>query len=88
MNERIDSNLIGPAEVSLARSSNQIKDDVALLIALNDLVQPKSVDIDVQNGVVILTGRVRDMDACRAAVDAAKDVLGVIEVINRLEIGE
>jgi len=82
-----DSNIMGPAQATAYRSSDQIKEDVIELISLNDAIYPKSIDVLVEDGTVTLRGQVRDEVARDEAEQAASEVIGVTEVINELEIG-
>lgn len=82
-----DSSSIGPAEASLFRTSEQIKQDVIELISSNDAIWPKEIEVEVSDGTVTLKGRVRDEVARQEAEQAAREVLGVIKVDNQLEVG-
>ena len=86
MQEEINSNMIGPAEASLFRSSAQIRDDVWEMICLNSAIRKKDVDVSVEGGVVRLRGRVNSNLARDEAELAARQVLGVTEVHNELEV--
>ena len=81
-----DSNIMGPVQATAYRSSDQIEEDVREMISLNDAIQPKDIDVLVEQGKVTLRGRVRDEVARNEAEQAAREVIGVIEVINELEI--
>lgn len=85
---RYDSSLIGPAQASAFRSSEEIREDVEELISLNDLIYPKDIEVIVEDGNVTLRGRVRDRLAADEAEEAACSVVGVTEVRNELEVGE
>lgn len=50
----------------------------------NAYVDPEKVDVEVQNGVVTLSGAVPNLMVYRAAIDAAHHTVGVVNVINRL----
>ena len=86
MQEEINSNMIGPAEASLFRSSDQIKDDVWELISLNSAIRKKDIDVTVQGGVVTLQGKVNSNAARESAESATRKALGVTEVYNELEV--
>jgi len=81
-----DSSSIGPAQASTFRSSDQIKEDVEELISVNDAVHPKDIDVLVEDGKVTLRGCVRDRVAADEAEHASREVIGVTEVHNELEI--
>ena len=87
MEGEYDSSLIGPARADLFRTADEIKHDVEQLIAENELLFGSDIDVSVESGVVTLRGRVRDQAACDEAVNAAREVLGVVDVRNELEIG-
>lgn len=86
MQEEIDSSMIGPAEASLFRSNEQIRDDVWQYISLNDAIRRKDIDVSVEGGIVTLRGRVNSEIAREAAEKAAREALGVIGVRNELEV--
>ncbi len=50
----------------------------------NAYVDPEKVNVEVVDGVVTLSGAVPNLMAYRAAVDAARHTVGVINVINKL----
>ena len=81
-----DSSEIGPAQASLFRTSEEIADDVRELIALNDAIQDKDIDVEVEAGTVILHGHVRNELSSDEAERAAREVMGVINVRNELEV--
>lgn len=86
MKEEIDSSMIGPAEASLFRSSDQIKEDIQELIGENNAIQQKDFEVIVSDGAVTLRGYVESETARDAATEAVLDVLGVTSVRNELEI--
>lgn len=86
MKEKIDSSMIGPAEASLFRSADQIKTDIIESIQANNAIHPKNIEVEVQDGKVTLRGCVKDQIAVEEAVQAAREVLGVVSVRNELEI--
>jgi osmotically-inducible protein OsmY len=88
MEGKYDSSLIGPAQVSAFRSSEEIKEDVEELIYLNDAIYPKDIEVTVEDGLVTLRGMVRDQVASDEAEMAARDVIGVTGVRNELVIRE
>ena len=87
MKDKIDSSQIGPAEASLFRSTDQIRNDVEELLNINDELHLEDLKVDVDgNGVVTLRGRVFDNLQRAEAEDAVWEVLGVTGVVNELEI--
>jgi osmotically-inducible protein OsmY len=86
LKDKYDSSLIGPAEASLFRSDDQIRKDVENLISVNDDIFPKDIDINVKQGIVTLKGGVNSTYARNAAEEAAREVLGVTDVKNELDV--
>jgi len=87
MEGKYDSSLIGPSQASVFRSSDEIREDVEELISLNDAIQPKDIAVTVEDGKVVLRGRVRNQAAAEEATQAARQVIGVTDVHSELEIG-
>ena len=86
MQEEINSSMIGPAQASLFRSSDQIRDDVWELICLNNAIRHKDIEVSVEGGIVTLSGRVGSEIAKGEAEQAAREALGVTDVRNELEV--
>lgn len=86
MEGKYDSSLIGPAQASAFRSSDEIKEDVEELLDANDMINPMYIDIIIENGVVTLKGCVNSRAAYEEAEGAAREVIGVTGVRNQLEI--
>lgn len=86
MEAQYDSSWIGPAQASVFRTSDEIEEDVRELINANTLIQPKDIDVEVEDGRVTLRGRVATLEAAQEAEQAAREVIGVTEVINELEV--
>lgn len=82
-----DSTQIGPARADVFRDSREIQEDVEELISLNDAIHPKDIDVSVEAGSVILRGHVDDRASYEEADRAARDVIGVLDVKNLLEVG-
>jgi hypothetical protein len=68
------------------RSDERIRDEVCELIARQTDVDASEVDIEVQAGVVSLTGIVEDRAAKRELEDVAERVFGVADVHNNLKV--
>jgi osmotically-inducible protein OsmY len=62
--------------------------DVVQAIERNAHVSPEQVDVQVENGTVILTGRVPSWHARNAAYDAALFTLGARDVEDKMVIGQ
>lgn len=88
MDGKYDSRLIGPSQASVFRTRDKIREDVEELIWLNDEIYPKDIQVIVDNGIVTLTGRVRDQAASDEAEMVVREVMGVTAVFNELEISE
>ena len=88
MEDKIDSSMIGPAEASLFRSSDQIEDDVLELLRLNPATKGRGIQVSVRDGLVTLNGSIDSEEGWDAATDIAQEVLGVTGVLNNLEIEE
>ncbi len=86
MQEEYDSSIIGPSQASVFRTSEQIRKDAIELIELNSAVTPKDIDVSVEGGIVTLRGRVDSDTARDAAERAVREVMGVIEIHNELEV--
>lgn len=86
MEGKYDSSEIGPSQASVFRSNEQIRADVEEMIKLNDAVHPKNIDVSVDNGIVTLKGSVDSNESSDEAVMAAREVIGVIDVKNQLEV--
>jgi osmotically-inducible protein OsmY len=78
-------NTFGFDEASISRTDAQIVSDVVARINRNDLIQPKNIEVQVESGVVTLTGRVNGFSAIQEAEETAYEVLGVVDVQNYLE---
>jgi osmotically-inducible protein OsmY len=88
MKEKIDSSMIGPAEASLFRSGDQIRDDINELLEANPETSGQEIRVSVSEGVVTLQGKVGSDDVKNSATAVALDVLGVTAVRNELEVAE
>lgn len=75
------------------RTVGRMFDDTTITFRVNSELSndPKvndySVDVDTFEGVVTLSGLVESRESMDAAVEAARRVEGVIEVVNNLEVG-
>jgi osmotically-inducible protein OsmY len=64
-----------------------IGDGIADALARNPQIDANTVDVQVKDGRVSLSGKVPNQGARKAAQDAAQHTMGVIEVYNQLELG-
>jgi hyperosmotically inducible protein len=62
-----------------------IQDRIEAGLKANTLLAPRNIDVDVDKGVVTLTGTVRTADE-KAAARRIADVRGVVRVRNRIEV--
>ena len=68
------------------RPSDRIREDVCEWLTEDDEVDPSDIEVEVERGVVILTGSVPDRQQKRRAEDIAERARGVRDVRNQLEI--
>jgi osmotically-inducible protein OsmY len=70
------------------RGDEDIRRDIESIIFYDDLVRAYEIKIDVNQGVVTLSGTVRtDMERRRAEEDASR-AHGVKQVINNIELSQ
>lgn len=74
------------APTAPATTDNDICTDIYATLERNIGADAGRVNVDVNNGVVTLTGTVRDYTAFRAAEEAARYTGGVLEINNNLTI--
>jgi osmotically-inducible protein OsmY len=63
-----------------------IRNDVMRELAWDSRVGDKQIGVQVDHGVVTLGGTVEDWATCRAAVEAAHQVAGVMDVANEIQV--
>lgn len=68
------------------RSDEQIKSDIETLLREHGQVDARGILVDVQGGVVTLSGEVSSPMEVRAAAGIANNVFGILEVKNQLSI--
>ena len=71
---------------ALPRTGRELQQAVRMALSLDPRLDAFEPEIEVENGVVTLTGTVDSLDARLVAGDAARDTLGVQTVRNRLEV--
>jgi osmotically-inducible protein OsmY len=86
MLEEIESSMIGPLGAGVFRSNVEIRDEVWESICLDDTIRHKDIDLSVEGGVVTLRGRVNSDVAKAKCESIAREVLGVMDVRNDLEV--
>jgi len=84
---RVVNNLkIGKRGIGTYLSDKEITTKVKLKLIEDPDLKALSIDVDTVNGVVTLTGVVTSEYQKRKAIEHAKSVLGVIKVIDNLQI--
>lgn len=68
------------------RADARIRDDVCERLAMHDAIDVSEVSVDVEGGVVKLSGTVADRYARRAIEDIAEAVFGVQDVENHIRV--
>ena len=68
------------------RSSDRIREDVCEWLTENDEIDASDIEVEVERGIVILSGSVQDRQQKRRAEDIAERARGVRDVRNQLEI--
>ncbi len=68
------------------RTDGQIKSEIETLLREHRHVDPRDIQVDVQEGVVTLSGSVSGPSEIRAAAGIAKNVFGIQDVKNQLTI--
>ena len=68
------------------RSSDRIREDVCEWLTEDDEVDASDIEVEVERGIVVLTGSVADRGQKRRAEDIAERASGVRDVRNQLEI--
>lgn len=72
--------------MKMAKTQEQIKQDVVNQLAWDSRVDANNVDVDVSDGTVTLSGTVPTYTARSAAEDAAWVVIGVTNVNNQVNV--
>ncbi|HTM24727.1 MAG TPA: BON domain-containing protein [Vicinamibacterales bacterium] len=84
---------VGEKTAEAANRASQVLADGGLTakikskMALDDLVQARSIDVSTTNHVVTLRGTVRSVAEHDRAVQLAKETAGVTQVIDKLTVG-
>ncbi|HLR46504.1 MAG TPA: BON domain-containing protein [Deinococcales bacterium] len=68
------------------RSDERIHEDVCELLTWDPAVDPRALKVEVEDGIVTLSGSVRNRHMKRRAEDLADQVAGVTDVDNRLDL--
>ena len=75
-----------PLAAATKVSDDKIYDDVKIKLATDSVVMAIDFDIDVKEGVVTLSGKVRTQKQKERAERVTKKVKGVAKVVNKLAI--
>ena len=70
----------------VAFTDERIQEDVIAELKFDPRVQANEIGVAVRDGIVILTGQVDSLQEKWAAEEAARRVLGVVAVVNDIEI--
>jgi hypothetical protein len=76
----------GKAPKNYQRSDERIREDVCELLTRDDRVDPTELEINVNAGVVTLSGSVDDRLSKRRAEDLAESCAGVRDVRNEIRV--
>lgn len=82
------SNHRGKGPKGYQRSDEKIKEDISEQLSDHENIDASDIEVDVQNGKVTLTGRVKDKTSKRRIEDLAEDVLGVKNVKNDIAVSK
>ena len=70
------------------RSDERIREIVCNLLCDDPHLDASEIEVEVKNGEVILTGFVEDHFAKRLAEDLTENVLGVVNIENRIHVNQ
>jgi osmotically-inducible protein OsmY len=87
-NEGIYATHRGKGPRNYKRSDQRIREIVCDLLCDDPYLDASNIEIEVKNGVVIMTGSVADRFVKGLAEDLAKNVLGVMNVQSRIHVNE
>jgi hypothetical protein len=79
-------NFTGRGPRGYRRSDARIHEDICEVLTRHPEIDASDIDVEVQNGVVTLSGTVEDRYTKRLAEDVAELTLGVHDVENRMRI--
>lgn len=86
--KRTETDHSGKGPRGWSRSDERLKEDVSDALFLSYDVDASEVEVEVEKGVVTLSGRVESREMKWAAEDAVDNVSGVIDVRNELSCGK
>jgi osmotically-inducible protein OsmY len=76
----------GRGPKNYTRSDDRIKEDINDRLTDHDYLDASDIDVDVNNGEVVLSGKVNSRREKRIAEDVVEDISGVKNVENRLRV--
>jgi Predicted periplasmic or secreted lipoprotein len=82
----VRSGFRGRGPKNYRRTDERIREDINYRLTENDLLDATDIEVEVSDGSVILDGWVDDGESKRLAEYIAEDVVGVLNVENRLRI--
>jgi osmotically-inducible protein OsmY len=83
----VAASLLAPAAFPDQKTDNRISDQVRMRLATDADVKGGALDVTVNDGVVVMKGRVDTEKGKRKATKLAKKVKGVKQVENDLQVG-
>lgn len=86
--ERDSGPFRGKGPKNYRRSDERIREDVSDRLSDDPYIDASDIHIKVEEGNVVLSGRVEDRQAKRRAADLAESTRGVTNVENRLRTGQ
>jgi osmotically-inducible protein OsmY len=76
----------GANQVQRAAENAALTGKIKSKMALDDTIEARNIDVDTMDGVVTLTGSVRDAQGRDRALQLARETDGVVSVVDRLTI--
>ncbi|RKX60194.1 MAG: transporter [Thermodesulfobacteriota bacterium] len=77
-----------PRSIGREIDDAKITAEIKLKLLQDPITKARKIDVDTVNGVVTLTGLVETEKEIKRAIEIAKSVKGVKEVINNLKVGK
>lgn len=84
--ERPYTRRLGPYHGAVIRDDAEIQEDISNNLALDTAVDASHIGVDVNGGIVTLTGTVSSVREKSAAEDDAWSIPGVLNVHNNLKV--
>jgi osmotically-inducible protein OsmY len=77
---------VAASQVGVTMSDGALTAKIKSKMALDDTIEARNIDVDTMNGVVTLSGFVRDAQGRDRALQLARETDGVMSVVDRLTI--